>query len=106
MRLNIAVVSGGDSGEYDISIQSGQVVKKHLDPNQYKVYPIIIKGQDFDKMLNLASDVKYYLEQLSSIERINIKIPNKQDYPAISTILKLSKIKIHVTSLWNHQKQS
>ncbi len=47
MRLNIAVVSGGDSGEYDISIQSGQVVKKHLDPNQYKVYPIIIKGQEW-----------------------------------------------------------
>ena len=47
MRLNIAVVSGGDSGEFDISIQSGQVVKKFLDPNQYKVYPIIIKGQEW-----------------------------------------------------------
>ncbi len=47
MRLNIAVVSGGDSGEFEISIQSGQVVKKYLDPNQYKVYPIIIKGQEW-----------------------------------------------------------
>lgn len=47
MRLNIAVVSGGDSGEFEISIQSGQVVKKFLDPNQYKVYPIIIKGQEW-----------------------------------------------------------
>ena len=47
MRLNIAVVSGGDSGEFDISIQSGLVVKKFLDPNKYKVYPIIIKGQEW-----------------------------------------------------------
>jgi multidrug efflux pump subunit AcrB/ABC-type multidrug transport system ATPase subunit len=39
---------------------------------------VIIKGQDFDKMLNLANDVKYYLGQLSSIERINIRIPNKR----------------------------
>ncbi len=39
---------------------------------------VVIKGQNFDKMLNLANDVKYYLEQLSSIERINIRIPNKR----------------------------
>jgi len=47
MRLNIAVVSGGDSGEFEISIQSGLVVTKYLDPNQYKVYPIIIKGREW-----------------------------------------------------------
>jgi D-alanine-D-alanine ligase len=47
MRLNVAVVSGGDSGEFDISIQSGFVVNKFLDPNKYKVYPIIIKGQEW-----------------------------------------------------------
>ena len=39
---------------------------------------VVIKGQDFDKMLNLANDIKYYIEQLSSIERINIRIPNKR----------------------------
>jgi multidrug efflux pump subunit AcrB/ABC-type multidrug transport system ATPase subunit len=39
---------------------------------------VVIKGQDFDKMLNLANDVEYYLGQLSSIERINIRIPNKR----------------------------
>lgn len=39
---------------------------------------IIIKGQDFDQMLNLANDLKYYIEQLSSIRRINVRIPNKR----------------------------
>jgi D-alanine-D-alanine ligase len=46
-KLNIAVVSGGDSGEFEISVQSGQVVKKFIDPNKYKVYPIQMKGQEW-----------------------------------------------------------
>ncbi|MBN2173396.1 MAG: D-alanine--D-alanine ligase [Bacteroidales bacterium] len=44
MRKKIAVVYGGDSGEYGISVQSGQVVNKFLDPNEYKVYPILMQG--------------------------------------------------------------
>ncbi|RLD73373.1 MAG: ABC transporter ATP-binding protein, partial [Bacteroidetes bacterium] len=39
---------------------------------------VIIKGQDFDKMLNQANDIEYYLGQLSSIESINIQIPGKR----------------------------
>jgi multidrug efflux pump subunit AcrB/ABC-type multidrug transport system ATPase subunit len=39
---------------------------------------VIIKGQDFDKMLNLAKDIEYYIGQLSSIEKITIKNPDKR----------------------------
>jgi len=39
---------------------------------------VIIKGQDFDKMLNLAKDIEYYLGQLSSIDNIRIKNPDKR----------------------------
>lgn len=39
---------------------------------------VIIKGQDFDKMLNQANDVKYYLSQLTSMENVSIQIPNKR----------------------------
>jgi len=39
---------------------------------------VIIKGQDFDKMLNQANDVKYYLNQLTSIEKVDIRIPDKR----------------------------
>ena len=39
---------------------------------------VIVKGQDFDKMLNQANDVKYYLSQLTSMENVNIQIPNKR----------------------------
>jgi D-alanine-D-alanine ligase len=44
MKKNIALVAGGDSGEYEISIKSGIAVKKNINPDLYNVYPIVIKG--------------------------------------------------------------
>jgi D-alanine-D-alanine ligase len=41
------IVSGGDSGEYDISIQSGEVVKKYLKSAKFDVFPILMKGQEW-----------------------------------------------------------
>ena len=39
---------------------------------------VVIKGLDFDKMLNQANEVKYYLQQLSSVKGVNIKVPKKR----------------------------
>lgn len=47
MKKNIAIVSGGDSGEYEISVQSGKVVEKYLDPEKFDIYPITIKGSEW-----------------------------------------------------------
>lgn len=47
-KKNIAVVSGGDSGEYGISVQSGEVVKKYLTGDQFEIYPILIKGNEWN----------------------------------------------------------
>jgi D-alanine-D-alanine ligase len=47
VKKNIAVVSGGDSGEFSISVQSGLIVKKFLDPNKYKAYSILMKGTEW-----------------------------------------------------------
>jgi len=44
---NIAIVCGGNSGEYDISMQSGKVVEKHLDRNKYKGFLIVIRNHDW-----------------------------------------------------------
>ena len=43
MKKNIAIVMGGYSSEYDISIKSGTVVKKHLNSDKFACYGIIIK---------------------------------------------------------------
>lgn len=42
MTKNIALVAGGYSGEYVISVQSAAVIEKNIDPVQYTVYKIII----------------------------------------------------------------
>ncbi len=42
--LNIAVICGGDSGEYEISIQSGKMVAQTLDRTKYTPYLIVVKG--------------------------------------------------------------
>ena len=39
----IAIICGGYSGEYEISIKSAKVVKKHLDSSIYDSYIIVIK---------------------------------------------------------------
>ncbi len=45
---NIAIVCGGNSGEYEISIKSANVVKKHLPKKKYRSYIIEIKGADWN----------------------------------------------------------
>lgn len=47
MKQNIAVIAGGDSGEYGISIKSGSVVAEMLDKEKYNTYLIQIMGKDW-----------------------------------------------------------
>ncbi|MBO9153658.1 D-alanine--D-alanine ligase [Chitinophaga sp. GCM10012297] len=42
MKKNIALVAGGYSGEYVISVQSAAVIEKNIDPALYDVYKIIV----------------------------------------------------------------
>ncbi|MEC3965973.1 D-alanine--D-alanine ligase [Flagellimonas halotolerans] len=42
MKKNIAIIMGGYSSEYHISIKSGNVVHKYLDKKKYNAYRIVI----------------------------------------------------------------
>ncbi len=42
MKKNIALVAGGDSGEYVISIESARMIKKHMDHTLFEVYTILV----------------------------------------------------------------
>ncbi len=44
MKQNVAIIAGGDSGEYEISLKSAEVVKKHLDETVYNVYLVHMRG--------------------------------------------------------------
>ncbi len=43
--LNVAIVAGGDSGEYDISVQSGKQVGLNIDRKRFRPYLILIHGK-------------------------------------------------------------
>ena len=47
MKKNIAVIAGGNSSEYPVSIRSAEQIAGELDPGKYDVYKIIIKGTNW-----------------------------------------------------------
>jgi len=47
MKQKVAIVAGGDSGEYEISIKSAAFVKKYLDRDRFESYLIIVKGKEW-----------------------------------------------------------
>lgn len=44
---NIAIVCGGYSGEFEISMQSAKLVKENLDIQKYKAYVVVIENIDW-----------------------------------------------------------
>lgn len=68
-KKNIAVVMGGYSGEYVVSLKSGQLIYESLDRDLYNVYKIVILKDEWyflhdnDKKLNInKSDFSVSLE--------------------------------------------
>lgn len=47
MKKNIALLAGGYSGEYVISIKTAATIKKHLDADLYNVYTIVVTKEDW-----------------------------------------------------------
>lgn len=49
---NIAILTGGDSAEYDISILSAKTVLKHLNPKKYTGFIVHLKDNEFTVLVN------------------------------------------------------
>ena len=64
MKKNVAILMGGFSKEFDISLKSGNVIFENIDKSKFSPYKVIIK-----------KDLWYYLSQ----EGIKFKI-NKDDF--------------------------
>ncbi len=47
MKKNIAIVTGGNSSEYDISMQSARFVEKNIDPALFNTYFVTLKGREW-----------------------------------------------------------
>lgn len=50
-KKNVAIVCGGNSKEYDISIQSGRVVLAHMNKEKYNGFLMVVKGMDWKVLL-------------------------------------------------------
>ena len=46
-KKNIALMAGGNSGEYEISIQSAKQIEENIDKEKYNIYKIILRGRDW-----------------------------------------------------------
>ena len=44
---NIAIISGGNSSEYEVSMKSGKNIYDEVDENRYNKYLVILKGRDW-----------------------------------------------------------
>ena len=47
MKKNIAIVAGGDSSEYVISLKSAEQIAKWLDKDKYNVYTILARSTEW-----------------------------------------------------------
>lgn len=47
LKRNIAIVCGGDSSEYDVSMRSAQGLYSFFDKERYNVYLVDVKGQNW-----------------------------------------------------------
>ena len=46
LKRTIAIVCGGDSSEYGVSLRSAQVLYSFFDKDRYEVYIVVVMGLD------------------------------------------------------------
>lgn len=57
MRKNIAVVTGGNSSEYEVSLRSADLVELSLDKSKYNIFRVVIKDIHWFVQLNNSLNV-------------------------------------------------
>ncbi len=55
---NVAIICGGDSGEFEISVKSAHVVKKNLNPQQYDSHIIVVSKKGWYGLLDDGSYIE------------------------------------------------
>ncbi|MFP4604748.1 MAG: D-alanine--D-alanine ligase [Bacteroidales bacterium] len=52
MKKNIAILAGGNSSEFPVSMNSARTIKDSLDTNRYNIYLVVIKGNSWTLQFN------------------------------------------------------
>jgi D-alanine-D-alanine ligase len=60
MKKNIAIVAGGDSSEYQISISSAKEITAALDKGKYNIYTVLVRG---GKWITKENDEEIFVDK-------------------------------------------
>ncbi len=115
-KLNIAVITGGDNAEIEISVKSANTIMAHLDKEKYDTYLLNYHfGQFSDAMTSLPVDLnKFRMEIFDGAVRFDLVILFLHGTPAedgkIQAYLELMEIPYvgcdHFTSALTFDKQA
>ena len=47
MKKHIAILAGGDSSEFPVSMNSAKTIREHLDQEKYHVYLVVVRGKEW-----------------------------------------------------------
>ncbi len=67
MKSNVAIVAGGDSSEYQISVNSANTVLKHLNRKKYNPFIVLIRGKEWMLQLDKSEKVRIDKNDFSSL---------------------------------------
>ncbi len=57
-KPNVAVITGGHSGEYEIAVQSGENIYRQLDKSRFQVYLILMRGNSWSYRTEEGEEVE------------------------------------------------
>ncbi len=72
IKRTIAILCGGDSSEYGVSLRSGQGVFSFFDKERYNVYIVVVKGLDWHVELPDGTSVPVDRNDFSFMENGNL----------------------------------
>jgi D-alanine-D-alanine ligase len=65
MQRNIAIVGGGDSSEFEISVKSAEQIFEFINKDKYRPFPVTVKGTEWTVKMPDGSDTQVDLRDFS-----------------------------------------
>ena len=92
MKKKIALIYGGDSSEFEVSVKSGKHIASHIDREKFEVWEVFMKGQDW-RVLAPDEVVSYPVDKAD----FSFVIPIDQGIGGTRVHFDLALIMIHGT---------
>jgi D-alanine-D-alanine ligase len=91
MKKRIALIYGGDSSEFEVSVKSGKHIAKHIDRERFEVFEVLMKGADWRVICEDDETESYFIDKSD----FSVVIPGKRWHPETRLSFDLALIMIH-----------